>query len=92
MLNTTVNLIIYWFILGKSIVVLTNIDPESSKNIRDMVGEKGAKYLETQIQWEGIALEENLILFAAGDKSLFYECQSCFKAISTYAIYLGKVG
>lgn len=36
--------------------------------------------------------EGTLIVLAAGERSLFDECQSCFEAIGKNSFYLGDVG
>lgn len=37
------------------------------------------------------AEEGTLVILAAGDKSLFDECQSCFIAMSKNSFYLGMI-
>lgn len=44
-----------------------------------------------QIQGSKTQAEEGtLIILAAGDRSLFDDCQSCFKAMSKNSFYLGS--
>lgn len=51
---------------------------------------KGGRYLEAQMQGSKVEAEEGtLVILAAGDKSLFDECQSCFIAMSKNSFYLG---
>ncbi|KAJ8934106.1 hypothetical protein NQ314_013564 [Rhamnusium bicolor] len=77
----------------KGIIEMTGIDPETSKDIRDMIEKKGGRYLEAQVQGSKIeAAEGSLVVLTAGSKSLFFDCQSCFKAIGKSAIFLGDVG
>lgn len=48
-------------------------------------------YLNFQIQGSKTQAEEGtLIILAAGDRSLFDDCQSCFKAMSKNSFYLGS--
>lgn len=47
--------------------------------------------MEAQMQGSKVEAEEGtLVILAAGDKSLFDECQSCFIAMSKNSFYLGR--
>ena len=49
--------------------------------------------MEAQMQGSKVEAEEGtLVILAAGDKSLFDECQSCFIAMSKNSFYLGEIG
>ncbi|CAG9133058.1 unnamed protein product [Plutella xylostella] len=77
----------------KGYVEMTSIDADTSHDIVEAVGAKGGRYLEAQIQGSKTQAEEGtLILLAAGDRSLFDDCQSCFKAMSKNSFYLGDIG
>ncbi|XP_008192209.1 cytokine-like nuclear factor N-PAC [Tribolium castaneum] len=78
---------------GKGYVEMTSIDPDTSKDICNIIESKGGRYLEAQMQGSKKQAEDgSLIILAAGDKSLFDDCQTCFKAIGKTAFYLGTVG
>ncbi|RZC41586.1 oxidoreductase GLYR1 -like protein, partial [Asbolus verrucosus] len=78
---------------GKGYVEMTSIDPDTSKDICNIIESKGGRYLEAQMQGSKKQAEEgSLIILAAGDKSLFDDCQTCFKAIGKTAFYLGNIG
>ncbi|GBP48013.1 Putative oxidoreductase GLYR1 homolog [Eumeta japonica] len=48
---------------------------------------------ETEIQGSKTQAEEGtLIILAAGERTLFDDCQSCFKAMSKNSFYLGDIG
>jgi len=52
---------------------------------------KGGRYLEAMMQGSKIEAEEgNLVVLAAGDKSLFDDCQSIFCATAKNSFFLGK--
>lgn len=52
---------------------------------------KGGRYLEAQVQGSKIEAEEGtLVILAAGDRSLFDDCQSCFEAMGKNSFFLGK--
>ncbi|KAK6637604.1 hypothetical protein RUM44_008026 [Polyplax serrata] len=77
----------------KGYIEMTGIDPETSQDIAESITGKGGRYLEAQIQGSKTQSEEGtLIILAAGDRSLFDECQSCFEAMGKNSFYLGEVG
>lgn len=78
---------------GKGYVEMTGLDGDTSQDIADAIVSKGGRYLEAQIQGSRIQAEEGtLIILAAGDRSLFDECQSCFEAMGKNSFFLGDVG
>lgn len=78
---------------SKGYVEITGIDAETSQDIADAINTKGGRYLEAQVQGSKTQAEEGtLIILAAGDKSLFDDCQSCFTAMGKHSFYLGEVG
>lgn len=78
---------------GKGYVEMTGLDGDSSQDIADAIVSKGGRYLEAQMQGSRNQAEDGtLIILAAGDRSLFDECQSCFKAMGKNSFFLGDVG
>ncbi|XP_066999314.2 cytokine-like nuclear factor N-PAC isoform X2 [Anabrus simplex] len=78
---------------AKGYVEMTGIDAETSQDIAEAINAKGGRYLEAQVQGSKIQAEQGtLVILAAGDRSLFDECQSCFKAMGKNSFYLGEVG
>jgi 3-hydroxyisobutyrate dehydrogenase-like beta-hydroxyacid dehydrogenase len=54
------------------------------------INAKGGRYLEAQVQGSKTEAEEGtLVILAAGDRSLFDDCQSCFKAMGKNSFYFG---
>lgn len=52
---------------------------------------KGGRYLEAQVQGSKLQAEDGtLVVLAAGDRSLFDDCQSCFEAMGKNSFFLGK--
>lgn len=76
---------------GKGFVEMTTVDAETSNDISEAILARGGRYLEAPIIGSGKqqAEEGNLTVIVSGDKSLFDDCHSCFKAISNQAFYLG---
>lgn len=78
---------------NKGYIEMTGIDAETSQDIADAINTKGGRYLEAQVQGSKTQAEDGtLIVLAAGDKSLFDDCQSCFMAMGKHSFYLGEVG
>jgi 3-hydroxyisobutyrate dehydrogenase len=79
--------------IGKGYVEMSSIDAETSKDIYEAWTLRCGKYLEAQIQGSKSQSEEGtLIILAAGDRSLFEECQTCFEAMGRNSFFLGDVG
>ncbi|KAL6437785.1 hypothetical protein ACFW04_004263 [Cataglyphis niger] len=77
----------------KGYVEMTGIDAETSQDIAEAINGKGGRYLEAQVQGSKTQAQEGtLVILAAGDRSLFDECQSCFEAMGKNSFYLGEVG
>lgn len=78
---------------GKGYIEMTGIDAETSQDISEAITSKGGRYLEAQVQGSKCQSEEGtLVILAAGDRSLFDDCQSCFQAMGKSSFYLGEVG
>lgn len=78
---------------GKGYVEMTSIDAETSTDIATSIIQRGGRYLEAQIQGSKNQAEEGtLIILAAGEQTLFEECQTCFEAMGKNSFYLGDVG
>lgn len=76
----------------KGYVEMTSIDAETSRELADALSGKGIRYLEAQIQGSKTQAEDGtLIILAAGDRTLFDDCQSCFKTIGKNSYFLGDV-
>lgn len=79
--------------LGKGYVELSTIDPETSQDIADAIVAKGGRYLEVQLQGSKPQAEEGeLVILAAGDRSLFNDCHSCFRSMARNSFFMGEVG
>ncbi|XP_023013929.1 cytokine-like nuclear factor N-PAC [Leptinotarsa decemlineata] len=78
----------------KGVVVMTNIDPESSRNIGEMVENKGGSYLEAQLQRSTLeSVEKSFFVIAAGCRDLFDACHPCFYALGgANSSFFGDVG
>lgn len=78
---------------GRGYVEMTGMDDASSQDFADAIIGRGGRYLEAQLQGSKTCAEDGtLVILAAGDRSLFDECQSCFEAMGRNSFYLGDVG
>jgi len=78
---------------NKGFVEMTGIDAETSQDIAEAITAKGGRYMEAQIQGSKTQAEEGmLVILAAGDRTLFDDCQSCFQAMGKNSFFLGEVG
>ena len=77
----------------KSYVEMTGIDADTSQDIAEAIGLKCGRYMEAQIQGsKAEARNGDLVILAAGDRSLYEDCTSCFQAMSKNSFFLGEVG
>lgn len=75
----------------KGFVEMSSIDPETSNDISEAIIACGGRYLEAPMICSGkkVAEEGKLTIICAGDKTLFEDCQSCFKAMGDHTFFLG---
>ncbi|XP_064636114.1 uncharacterized protein LOC135493113 isoform X3 [Lineus longissimus] len=78
---------------GKSFVDMSTVDVDTCTDIYEAVTAKGGRFLEAPVVGSRQpAHEGRLVILAAGDKSLFDDCYSCFEAMGKKAFFLGDVG
>lgn len=79
---------------NKGLVEMSSIDPETSNDISEAIIGRGGRYLEAPPIGNGkkAADEGELTIVAAGDKSLYEDCSSCFQAMAKKTLFLGQVG
>ncbi|CAG7717186.1 unnamed protein product [Allacma fusca] len=78
---------------NKGYIEMTGTDSETSQDIAEAIASKGGRYLEAQIQGSRTESHEGtLIILAAGERSLYEECQSAFQSMGKHSFYLGDVG
>lgn len=76
---------------SKALVEMSSIDPETSNDISEAIIAKGGRYLEAPMIGNGKKAAEDgeVTIIAAGDKSLYEDCSSCFQAMGKHAVFLG---
>ncbi|XP_014682002.1 PREDICTED: putative oxidoreductase GLYR1 homolog [Priapulus caudatus] len=64
-----------------------------SQAIREAISAKGGRFLEAVVTGSKTHAEQKQLIFiAAGDRTLFADCEFCFRAMGKRSIYLGDVG
>lgn len=75
---------------NKGYVEMTSMDPKTSEAIAEEVKHKKGRYLEAPLTGSRVkAIEGTLFILAAGDRTLYDECESCFHAIADESKYIG---
>lgn len=76
----------------KALVDLGSSEPEASKDIADAIISKQGNFLAAPIISSGktAAQKGDLIIVASGDKAVYEDCASCFKAMAKRSMYLGS--
>ena len=78
---------------SKGYVEMTGMDSDTSQDIAESISLKGGRYLEAQIQGSKMQAQDGtLVILAAGNHSLFDDCQSCFQAMGKKCFYFGEAG
>lgn len=76
---------------AKALVEMSSIDPETSNDISEAIIARGGRYLEAPPIGNGkrAAEDGDLTIVAAGDKTLYEDCSSCFQAMGKQTFFLG---
>merc|ERR1719343_265832 len=72
---------------------MSTVDEDTVKEIGAAVAAKGGRFLEAPVSGtKGPAINGQLVILAAGDKSLKDEAQPCFDVLGKRTFFLGEVG
>jgi len=78
---------------GKGYVDCSTVDEACSQKIGDAVTKAGGRYLEAPVSGSKKPAEDGVLIFlAAGDQTLFDECDGAFQAMGKRHMYLGATG
>lgn len=78
---------------GKSFVNMSTTDVESAHDVCEAVITRGGRFLEAPvIGSKQLAKDGQLVVIAAGDKTLYDDCQSCLQAMARHMFYIGEMG
>jgi 3-hydroxyisobutyrate dehydrogenase-like beta-hydroxyacid dehydrogenase len=78
---------------NKAYVDMSTVDVETMTDVCEAVMARGGRFLEAPVVGnKQLAIDGQLIVLAAGEKSIFDDCASCFQAIGKQTFYLGAMG
>jgi glyoxylate/succinic semialdehyde reductase len=78
---------------GRGYVDMSTVDAETSTKISEAVTGAGARFLEAPVSGsKGPAIKGELVILAAGDKSLYDEAAPLFDVMGKKRLHLGDVG
>ncbi|XP_078496004.1 uncharacterized protein LOC100180692 isoform X2 [Ciona intestinalis] len=78
---------------GKGYVELSTVDPETIKEIAEVISMRGGRFLEAPLSGNKKGAEQGqLVILAAGDRSLYMDAYSCFEALGKKTFFLGELG
>jgi glyoxylate/succinic semialdehyde reductase len=78
---------------GKGYIDMSTVDTVTSTKISEAIIEKGGRFLEAPVSGSKKPAEDGqLIILAAGDKSLYDEVMPSFDVVGKKAFFLGEVG
>ncbi|XP_031421291.1 putative oxidoreductase GLYR1 isoform X9 [Clupea harengus] len=79
---------------GKCYVEMSTIDHETVTELSQVITSRGGRFLEAPVSGsQQVSNEGMLVILAAGDRSVYEDCSSCFQAMGKTSFFLvGEVG
>ncbi|KAL2101513.1 hypothetical protein ACEWY4_003274 [Coilia grayii] len=78
---------------GKCYVEMSTVDPETVTELSQVITSRGGRFLEAPVSGsQQLSNEGMLVILAAGDRSVYEDCSSCFQAMGKTSFFLGEVG
>ncbi|KAI0210115.1 hypothetical protein LSAT2_005119 [Lamellibrachia satsuma] len=78
---------------GKAYIDMSTVDVETITDVHEAVTTRGGRFLEAPvIGSRQPAMAGQLLILAAGDRTLFDDCYSCLEAMGRQTFFLGEVG
>lgn len=78
---------------GRGYVDMSTVDDTTARVIAEAVSERGGRFLEAPVSGTKKPAEDGtLVIFAAGDRSLYDESMAAFDKMGKKHLYLGAVG
>jgi len=78
---------------GKAYVDMSTVDVDTITDVHEAVTARGGRFLEAPVIGSRQPSENgSLIILAAGDRTLYDDCYSCFEAMGRKTFYLGETG
>ncbi|XP_076852624.1 cytokine-like nuclear factor N-PAC isoform X4 [Brachyhypopomus gauderio] len=78
---------------GKCYVEMSTVDPETITELSQVITSRGGRFLEAPVSGsQQLSNEGMLVIVAAGDRSVYEDCSSCFQAMGKSSFFLGEAG
>ncbi|KAL4659009.1 putative oxidoreductase GLYR1 isoform X2 [Arapaima gigas] len=78
---------------GKCYVEMSTIDPETITELSQVITSRGGRFLEAPVSGsQQLSNDGMLVILAAGDRSVYEDCSSCFQAMGKTSFFLGEAG
>ncbi|XP_075888545.1 cytokine-like nuclear factor N-PAC isoform X4 [Nelusetta ayraudi] len=78
---------------GKCYVEMSTVDPETITELSQEIKSRGGRFLEAPVAGsQQISNDGMLVILAAGDRTVYEDCSSCFQAMGKTSFFLGEAG
>lgn len=78
---------------GKCYVEMSTVDPETITELSQVITSRGGRFLEAPVAGsQQLSNDGMLVILAAGDRSVYEDCTSCFQAMGKTSFFLGEAG
>ncbi|XP_059901916.1 cytokine-like nuclear factor N-PAC isoform X2 [Gadus macrocephalus] len=78
---------------GKCYVEMSTVDPETIAELSQSITTRGGRFLEAPVAGsQQLSNDGMLVILAAGDRSVYEDCGSCFQAMGKSSFFLGEAG
>ncbi|CAG00797.1 unnamed protein product, partial [Tetraodon nigroviridis] len=78
---------------GKCYVEMSTVDPETITELSQLVTSRGGRFLEAPVAGsQQLSNDGMLVILAAGDRTVYEDCSSCFQAMGKTSFFLGEAG
>ncbi|KAJ4931885.1 hypothetical protein JOQ06_010323 [Pogonophryne albipinna] len=78
---------------GNCYVEMSTVDPETITEISQVITSRGGRFLEAPVAGsQQLSNDGMLVILAAGDRTVYEDCSSCFQAMGKTSFFLGEAG
>ncbi|KAJ8364073.1 hypothetical protein SKAU_G00129040 [Synaphobranchus kaupii] len=78
---------------GKCYVEMSTVDPETIAELSQVITSRGGRFLEAAVSGsQQLSNDGMLVILAAGDRTVYEDCSSCFQAMGKTSFFLGEAG
>ncbi|XP_057717198.1 cytokine-like nuclear factor N-PAC isoform X3 [Corythoichthys intestinalis] len=78
---------------GKCYVEMSTVDPQTITELSQVITSRGGRFLESPVAGsQQLSNDGMLVILAAGDRTVYEDCSSCFQAMGKTSFFLGEAG